>query len=96
MGSRPQQEIDLWIGQYSLRRSLMAIPPGGLREIGRGCVALGTEARRERPSGSGVSKVPSAAAGVRADGAGTGARFAGVAVFLLFPGPYGENYAPPT
>lgn len=23
MGSRPQQEIDLWIGQYSLRRSLI-------------------------------------------------------------------------
>jgi hypothetical protein len=41
--SRPQQEIDLWIGQYSSRRSLMAFPPVGISEIGRGCVAIGTE-----------------------------------------------------
>src|SRR5208282_1545006 len=43
MSSRPQQESDLWTGQYSLRRSLMASPPVGLSEIGRGCVAIGTE-----------------------------------------------------
>lgn len=43
MSSRPQQESDLWTGQYSLRRSPMAFPPMGLSEIGRGCVAIGTE-----------------------------------------------------
>jgi hypothetical protein len=31
------------MGQYSLRRSLMAFPPVGLSGIGRGCVAIGTE-----------------------------------------------------
>src|SRR5271157_5380160 len=36
MSSRPQQESDLWIGQCSLRRSLMAISPPGLGEIGCG------------------------------------------------------------
>ncbi len=41
--SRPQQEIDLWIGQYSLRRSLMTSPSGRIGEISRWYVVVGTE-----------------------------------------------------
>ena len=41
--SRPQQEIDLWIGQYSLRRSLIAFPLGRVGGISRWYVAIGAE-----------------------------------------------------
>src|SRR6266567_5899164 len=45
--SRPQQEVDLWIGQYSFRRSLMAFPPVGLAEISCWCVANGMGSSRD-------------------------------------------------
>jgi hypothetical protein len=50
MSSRPQQESDLWTGQYSLRRSLIAFPPGRIGEISRWYVAIGTVAIGKRVS----------------------------------------------